>query len=730
MKKEQIALTYDIDVSSLSRVLDVNKGAVDAATLIKMASEGSKEIVAVAKRILSNAKKKHGGNAELSFPETAYGLPLLYGWKGITKIDVDGALSLLDSLKAAGSATIDDGLAAGENAMYAAEIIEAARYIDRRPDGEEGFIPDRVLRELGLAFVDETIPGAVLFLGRTENGPELRKMVRNSQSKGMISFASGDCLPQMRENGIALGWSRMFYPLGAFTATVHALNFAARAAYSFGSVGEGERERLRAYLAKRPKIVVVHMGPLTRLDAAFAFAALLHSAVVVTDQDVPNISGALRVCKEHLDMLQVGIEERGITVKLEPIDLPVAYGPAFEGETVRKPNTYVEAGGTKSESFELLIKKNEKDVEDNKITVIGKDIDQFAKGETIPLGMLVHIYGKGAQSDLEPVIERNIHHFLNYAEGVWHAGQRDSNWIRISDAAKESGFRLEHLGKILIHKIKEEFGKVVTRIQVTIITDPTEVSKQHKEAKKVYDARDERIRGLTDDSVDVFYTCTMCQSFAPDHVCIVAPERLGLCGAINWLDAKASNELSPNGPNAPISKGGAIDVTKGEWKGTNDIVRAQSHGNVERMCMYSLMDSPMTSCGCFEVIVAMTVDMQAVVLADRDHTGMTPVGMKFSTLAGSIGGGRQTPGFMGIGRKYITSKKFIAAEGGIARVAWMPKRLKESLADEIKRISKEKGIPDLYDKIADETITEDAEGLMAWMAEKEHPALSMPPLIE
>ena len=390
----------------------------------------------------------------------------------------------------------------------------------------------------------------------------------------------------------------------------------------------------------------------------------------------------------------------------------------------------MEAGGTKSESFELLVKKNEKDVEDNKITVVGKDIDKFAKGETIPLGILVHIYGKDAQSDLEPVIERNIHHFLNYAEGIWHAGQRDSNWIRISDAAKESGFRLEHLGKILIHKIKEEFGKVVTRIQVTIITDPAEVSKQHKEAKKVYDARDERIRGLTDDSVDVFYTCTMCQSFAPDHVCIVAPERLGLCGAINWLDAKASNELSPNGPNAPISKGDAINATKGEWKGTNDIVRAQSHGNVERMCMYSLMDSPMTSCGCFEVIVAMTVDMQAVVLADRDHTGMTPVGMKFSTLAGSIGGGRQTPGFMGIGRKYITSKKFIAAEGGIARIAWMPKRLKESLADDIKKISKEKGIPDLYDKIADETITEDAEGLMAWMAEKEHPALSMPPLIE
>ena len=694
-----------------------------------MASDGSKGIVAIAKRILSDAKKKHG-NAELTFPETAYGLPLLYGWKGISDVDIDAALNLLDELKDAGRTSIEDGLQAGENAMYAAEMIEAVRYLEGNTKEGEGFVPDRILRELGLSFVDETIPGAVLFLGRSDDGQELRKMVRDCQSKGMVSCASGGCLDQMRENGIAIGWDRMFYPLGNFTATVHALNFAARAAYSFGSVGEGERERLKAYLSKRPKVVVIHMGPLTCLDAAFAFAALLHSAVIITDRGVPDIKGALRSCKEHLDMVQVGIEERGITVKLEPIDLPVAYGPAFEGESIRKPNTYLEAGGTRSESFELLTIANERNVEDGKVSVVGKEIDGFGKGDTVPLGIYVQIYGKGLQPDIEPVIERNIHHFINYAEGVWHAGQRDSNWIRISDQAVANGFKLEHIGKILVHKIKEEFGKVVTRIQVTVITDPAEVTKYHDIAKNSYASRDERIKGLTDDSVEVFYTCTMCQSFAPDHVCIVAPERLGLCGAINWLDAKASNELSPNGPNAPISKGDVISDIKGEWAGTNDIVHAQSHGNVERMCMYSLMDSPMTSCGCFEVIVAMTVDMQAVALVDRDYTGMTPVGMKFSTLAGSIGGGRQTPGFMGIGRKYITSKRFIAAEGGIARVAWMSKRLKESLADDIRRLGEEAGFPDLLDKIADETVTEDAEGLIAWMAEKEHPALNMPPLIE
>ncbi|MBQ7702191.1 MAG: hypothetical protein IJT54_07305, partial [Candidatus Methanomethylophilaceae archaeon] len=244
-----------------------------------------------------------------------------------------------------------------------------------------------------------------------------------------------------------------------------------------------------------------------------------------------------------------------------------------------------------------------------------------------------------------------------------------------------------------------------------------------------YDKRDDRMKGLKDDKVEDFYTCTMCQSFAPAHICVISPERIGLCGAINWLDAKAGFEIDPNGPNKPLKKDAIIDIDKGEFKGINDMISAASSGNIERICMYSMMDAPMTSCGCFEVIAAMTVDMQAVILVDRDFPGMTPVGMKFSTLAGSIGGGRQTPGFMGIGKKYITSEKFIAAEGGIVRIAWMPKHLKESIAEAFQKRCEESGVPDLMSKIADETITDDAEGLMAWMAQVDHPALSMPPLL-
>ena len=726
MDRNEIRSMYGIkDDALLDRTLKTYH-EIDVPRLLSMAADGSNAIVDMAKGLVDDAMATHGADAELVYPETGYGLPAIFAWKGIENLTLEKAKEFLDSLPTAGESSVEDGMVAGENAMYAADIIEAIAYLNGKGNG---FIPDRVLRALGLPFVDDTIPGAVVFLGGHVSGEDVSAMIRSVQGKGMVAIASGDYPALIQRQGIEMGLDRMLYPVGMFTGTVHALNFAVRAALTFGNVAGGDAEKLSDYLKKRPKVFVIQTGPLCALDAAFAFAALKHSACIVTDQNLPEIPGAVKVCKDHLSSIQTGIEERGIVINVEPIELPVPYGPSFEGELIRKPDTYVEAGGTRSTAFEVLLSKDEDSIEDGSIKMIGKEIDDFEAGSIIPLAMIVEVYGKDMHDDLEPVIERRFHSSINFAQGVWHAGQRDSDWVRISNKAKEAGFKLADLGKILVHKVKEEFGGIATRVQATIITDESEIQRRMPEAKEAYDRRDERMKGLKDDLVDDFYTCTMCQSFAPAHICIVSPERIGLCGAINWLDAKAGHEISPNGPNQPLKKEDAIDIDKGEFRGINDMISSASHGDIERICMYSLMDAPMTSCGCFEVIAAMTVDMQAVVLVDRDFPGMTPVGMKFSTLAGSIGGGRQTPGFMGIGRKYITSEKFISAEGGIARIAWMPKHLKDLIKEQFQRRCEDIGMPDLWNKIADETITDDAEGLMAWMAQVEHPALTMDPLL-
>jgi len=194
------------------------------------------------------------------------------------------------------------------------------------------------------------------------------------------------------------------------------------------------------------------------------------------------------------------------------------------------------------------------------------------------------------------------------------------------------------------------------------------------------------------------------------------------------LDGKASFEITPTGPNQPILKGEVLDKIKGQWKNINDFVFNKSNKTIDKVNMYSLMDSPQSSCGCFECIVAIIPEVNGMMIVHRDYSGMTPCGMTFTTLAGSVGGGVQTPGFLGIGKLYVASKKFISAEGGLKRVVWMPKELKELLADKLKGRAEELGVPDLVDKIADETQATTIEELVKFLQEVKHPVLELEPL--
>ncbi len=125
----------------------------------------------------------------------------------------------------------------------------------------------------------------------------------------------------------------------------------------------------------------------------------------------------------------------------------------------------------------------------------------------------------------------------------------------------------------------------------------------------------------------------------------------------------------------------------------------------------------------------MIFEANGVMIVNLEYGGMTPCGMAFSTLAGSVGGGNQTPGFLGVGRLYVASKKFISGDGGLKRLVWMPKELKDFLYDRLVQRGTELGVPDLVDKIADETVATTSEELLEYLQKVGHPALEMPPLL-
>ncbi len=695
---------------------------------------GSEQALGAAQAMLAEAIEKNGKEHKVAFPDTAYSLPCIYaatGQKMNTLGDLEGALEVVKSLINR-THLLEHAFNAGLATALAAEVIEALKYSTMDAPYSEpcaGHITDPIIRSLGVPLVTGDIPGVAVVLGECPDAESAAKVIKDYQSKGLLTFLVGKVIDQAIEAGVKMGLELRVIPLGYdVTSVIHVVSVAVRAALIFGGLTPGDLNGLLEYTANRVPAFVNAFGPLSELVVSAGAGAIALGFPVVTDQTVLEVPMNLLTQKDYDKIVATSLEARGIKIKVTEIPIPVSFAAAFEGERIRKSDMFAEFGGNRTEAWELVVKKEATEVEDHKIEIIGPNIDEVdADGVLrLPLAVIVKIDGKNMQEDFEPVLERRFHYFLNYIEGVMHVGQRDMAWVRISKDAFDKGFRLEHIGEVLYAKMLDEFESVVDKCEITIITDAEKVSELKGEAIAKYNARDERLASLVDESVDTFYSCNLCQSFAPAHVCVVTPERLGLCGAVSWLDAKATKELDPTGPCQPIEKGECLDDRTGVWNSVNETVNQISQGAVESVTLYSILEDPMTSCGCFECICGIMPEANGFVVVNREFASVTPVGMTFGELASMTGGGVQTPGFMGHGRHFISSKKFAYAEGGPERIVWMPKELKDYVADKLNATVKEMtGIENFCDMVCDETIADDSEGVLAFLEEKGHPALAM-----
>ena len=718
------------------------------------AIRGAWQVYKEAEDFLNKAIKERGPEQKIGFPETAFYLPManaLLGAKVETLKEVvpilEHAKSLLPQLPTdkLWLPYLGDALNAGMATLFAEEIIVVLRYLyEQEPQKDcNGFFTDTIMRSLGIQLVDGRMPGFAAILGAAPDNKIAVEIVRQFQERSILVFVGASSggrsiIDQLLEENVQMGWDNYIVPYGRDTiSAIYPLHWAIRSALTFGGLKPGQAQKCLLYTKERVFAFGLTLGKLDDVKYATGAGAINMGFPIIADTDIPEIrpSGitSYEALVKELDYKKIVprcIEVRGVKVRISQVPVPVSYAAAFEGERVRKENLHAEFGGKASASFEYLSTKSSEEVEDAKFELFGPDIDNLPEGmKSMPLAIIVEVAGRKMQKDFEPILERQIHRFVNYAMGIMHVGQREMNWIRVSKDAFNKGFRLKHLGVILHAMIHQEYNAIVDKVQVKIYTKQEDVDRLLKDAEKAFAERDERLMGMKDESVDTFYSCTLCQSFAPNHVCIITPERLGLCGAYSWLDGKASFEITPTGPNQPLKKGKLIDERIGQWKDINDFIYSKSNKSIEKVSMYSLMDDPQSSCGCFECIVAIIPEANGVMVVNRDYSGMTPCGMTFTTLAGSVGGGVQTPGFLGVGKLYIISKKFISAEDGLKRVVWMPKELKEILGDRLKKRCEEIGSPDLLDKIGDETIATNAEELLKFLEKNNHPALTLPPIM-
>lgn len=396
-------------------------------------------------------------------------------------------------------------------------------------------------------------------------------------------------------------------------------------------------------------------------------------------------------------------------------EFPFEISPMFEGERVRKDDMYVELAGPKSKGFELVTAVETDEIEDGKFTLIGPDISDMEEGGRYPLAMIYRIAGELVEPDLEAIVERRNHDFQNYIQGVMHLNQRYDVWLRINKDSIVKGLNsFEHIAKATMMLFTNELP-FIEKIEATYITDMEKVEEELAKAMERYAARDERTRNLHDEDVDTFYGCSLCQSFAPTSVCVITPDRIALCGAINWFDGRAAAKVDPEGPQFPIEKGELLDEIGGEYSGVNETAMSLSGGEYNRIKIHSFFEFPHTSCGCFEVVGFYMPEVDGIGWVDRDYTGMAPNGLAFSTMAGQTGGGKQVIGFLGVGVNYFRSPKFIQADGGWNRVVWMPKFLKDKVLADIPA--------EIVDKVATQEDAQDLDTLKEFLKEKDHPVV-------
>ena len=728
------------------------------------AIQGAYNIVQKAEGKLKEAVEKYGPEQKLEFPDTAYYLPIIYSLLGakIEKLaDAEPVMERVRQLLPPHMKgkihvpylghTLDAGMAA----ILAEEIAEAIRYVEdpdfytteEDPDTGAGQLwvgaaHDVIMRKRGIEFVDGSAPGFAAIVGAAPDPETAKYIAEEYQKKNLYVFMCANqggttFSEQLIEAGVQIGWNTRLVPFSPdISGAVFALGFANRAGMAFGGIKPGDYKRMLEYNKNRVFAFVNALGEVNAEWAANAAGAINWGFPTLADTDVPEILPTGVCTYEHVvanvlheEMPARSIEVRGLKVAITEIPVPVSYGPAFEGERIRKDDLFVECGGGRTPCVEWTTIADMDAVEDGLVEVVGKDLPDCKEGEKLPLAVVVEVAGRKMQEDYEPILERQIHHLVNYAQGVMHIGQRDIAWYRIGKAAVDKGFTLEHIGKLLHAKYHQDFGAIFDKCQVKIYTDEKKVKEVTAQARSVYGTRDARIEGMTDETTDIYYSCTLCQSFAPNHVCVVSPERTGLCGAYNWMDCKASHEINPTGPNQPIEKGETLDEKFGNWKGVNDFVFKASRQAVSSYNFYSLVYDPMTTCGCCECVAAILPSCNGIMTVNREYNEMTPCGMKFTTLAGTIGGGQVTPGFVGHSKYNVCQRKFVSGDGGLLRVVWMPTMLKEELKERLQKRGEELGVPDLIDRIADETVGTTEEEILPFLQEKKHPALEMDPIM-
>ncbi|HAA37849.1 MAG TPA: CO dehydrogenase/CO-methylating acetyl-CoA synthase complex subunit beta, partial [Firmicutes bacterium] len=346
-------------------------------SLFDLIYAGSNAALGLAEQAVNEAIAQKGEEQKVAFPDTAYSLPIIYaatGNKITTLAELQGALAVVKSLIVE-EEDLEKALNAGLATAASAEIIEAVKYVlQEDPYAEEpgiGFVPDPVIRSLGVPLVSGDIPGIAVVIGEAAEPASVVEIVKDYQTKGILTFLVGKVIDQVIAGGVKVGLEFRVIPLGyGVTAVIHAVSVAVRAAFIFGALQAGDLAALLTYTKERVPAFVNTFGPLNEVVVSAGAGAIALGFPVIADTEVPEVPGALIAETNHKQTVKTSLEARGIKIKVTEIPIPVAFAAAFEGERIRRDAVYAEFGSKRSKAWELVRMKELAEIEDHKIELI------------------------------------------------------------------------------------------------------------------------------------------------------------------------------------------------------------------------------------------------------------------------------------------------------------------------------------------------------------------------
>lgn len=269
---------------------------------------GSNAIAGLAEGAVQEAVARFGPDREISFPDTAWFFPAIYAATGVQVRTLGDLLPCVAVLKGliTNQPSLGQALNAGLAAVVGAEIMEGLKYAETfDPYGGElatGFLTDDFVRTLGQSLADGSISGVAVVLGKADPREDGVDIVRDYQSRGMMTFLVGDVIEQCAAGGLEMGRESRVIPLGHdVTALIHALTVAVRGAMMFGGVEPGDLEGLLTCTAERMPGLVNTFGAIDAVVVSAGAGAIALGFPVVVDIDLGEnqLRGVLESVCDH-----------------------------------------------------------------------------------------------------------------------------------------------------------------------------------------------------------------------------------------------------------------------------------------------------------------------------------------------------------------------------------------------------------------------------------------------